>query len=65
MKTNNTRTSQLQNRNEAILKDFVKLYSSGYRPDVIFERLSKKYFIAPETIQKITNREAKRANDSS
>ncbi|MET4080092.1 hypothetical protein ABIB40_000032 [Pedobacter sp. UYP30] len=59
------KTSRREKRNGEILKDFRAMYNKGYRVEVIFKRLSDRYFIAPETAQKITYAEAKKFNTDS
>jgi len=36
---------------DAISQDFYELYLEGWREDVIFSRLSDKYFLKPNTIK--------------
>ncbi|WP_149912717.1 hypothetical protein [Sphingobacterium cavernae] len=47
-------------RNRNILSDFKTYFNKGFRPEVIYSELSKKYYIAEETISKIVCKEARK-----
>lgn len=49
----------LKKRDHSIFQEFERLFNKGYRIDVINTRLSEKFFLAPETIQKIVLKQAR------
>ena len=55
----NSKRKILQKRNAKIFNEFKKLFNEkGLRLGVINSRLSERYFLAPETIEKIIKKYA-------
>jgi hypothetical protein len=46
-------------RDRQILREFEKQYRQGYRPAVIYERLSERWFLRPHTIEDIVYKTAR------
>lgn len=49
----------LEKRDQQILSDFTKLFKKGFRTDIIFQKLSDKYFLSERTLTLIVRKEAK------
>lgn len=48
-----TRKRMIEARNETIRNEYQTLFAEGLRTEVICERLSSKYFLQPDTVQRI------------
>ncbi|WP_312340625.1 hypothetical protein [Sphingobacterium sp.] len=54
------KTPLLEKRAENILKDFTRLFNQGLRTEVIYQKLSEKYFLAENTVTKIVRSQARK-----
>lgn len=50
----------LDKRDQNILADFSKYFNKGLRPDVIYKKLSQKYFLSESTVTRIIQKQAKK-----